>query len=837
MALAVTLVVWRVERDLEQQVVNETFASRIQLIEARIASRMLAYEQVLRGGVAVFSTFQTVTRDNWRSYVAVLDLDRDYPGIQGVGYAQRIRPEERAAHVAAVRAEGFPDYDIRPEGDREELTSIVYLEPFDARNQAAFGYDMFSNDIRRTAMERARDTGLASVSGRVELVQEITTVRQAGFLLYLPVYARESDPQTVEERRAALAGYVYSPFRATDLMQGILQREFPEIALEVFDGTTADAAELLYSGVDADAPPPDLTEITTIEVAGRPWTVVFSSTPAFVAETQSALSKVLLLGGLTVTILVFGTVWTLASARGRAVRLAEAMARTRESIEAKFRDLFAYAPDAVVMVGTDGTIQDANRQAEATFGYAQDEIVGQPVEILVPETLGRDHVGLRDAYLATPQRRTMAAGNLDLRGRRKDGSTFRADISLTPLASGRETVIAATVRDLTDRIAMEKQLNQAQKMEAIGQLTGGIAHDFNNLLSVIVGNLDLVEPQVQSDPRAAKRLQAALDSALRGAELTRRLLAFARQQPLEPQAIDLNRRLPELEAILTRMLGETIQMSVAPGRQLWWCVADPSQVDNALLNLAINARDAMPNGGNLVIETANITIDESAIAKELEVSPGDYVMLAVTDTGTGMSPEVLERATEPFFTTKEVGRGSGLGLSMVFGFAQQSGGYLKIYSELGHGTSVKIYLPRTAAPEGEATAAATETAAAVGGGERVLLVEDNPDLREAVGAQLIDLGYRVEAVGHAQAALDHLERDNAFDLLFTDIVMPGGKSGYDLAREARRRYPDLKVLLTSGYAATAAGNGLESEFGASVLSKPYRMDDLAQRIRAVLSGE
>ncbi|MCA8906696.1 MAG: CHASE domain-containing protein [Rhodospirillaceae bacterium] len=818
---------------------QEAFASRIRLIEARIVNRMAAYEQVLRGGVAVFSVFQPVTRADWRNYVYLLDLDREYPGIQGVGFAQRIRPDERANHVAAVRADGFPDYDIRPPGDREELTSIVFLEPFDARNRAAFGYDMFSNEIRRAAMERARDTGQAALSGRVELLQEITEERQAGFLLYLPVYAPGSDPQTAEARREALSGYVYSPFRATDLMRGILQGEFPQIDLEVFDGPAADEAELLFSNVDAAAAAlsPELVQTATIEVAGRPWTIAFRSTPAFVEEMQSPLSTVLLVGGLVVTVLVFGTVWTLASARGRAVRLAESMARTRENIEAKFRDLFAYAPDAIVMVGADGKIQDVNQQAEATFGFAHDEIVGQPVEILVPETLGRSHVGLRNAYVNAPQRRTMAAGSLDLRGRRKDGSTFRADISLTPLASGQETVVAATVRDLTERIAMEKQLSQAQKMEAIGQLTGGIAHDFNNMLSVVVGNLDLIEPQVQGDTRVAKRLQAAMDSALRGAELTRRLLAFARQQPLEPQAIDLNQRLPELEAILTRMLGEATVVKVAPGRRLWWCIADPSQVDNAILNLAINARDAMPGGGTLVIETANLTIDDTVTAKDQDVSPGDYVMLAVTDTGTGMSPEVLEHATEPFFTTKEVGRGSGLGLSMVFGFAQQSGGYLRIYSELGHGTTVKIYLPRTSAPDGDHPASAVAEGAAPGGGERVLLVEDNPELREAVGAQLIDLGYKVEAVGHAKAALDHLAKDAAVDLLFTDIVMPGGMSGFELAREARRRHPELKILLTTGYAATAAGDGLESEFGATVLSKPYRMEELAQRLRTVLSGE
>ncbi len=326
-----------------------------------------------------------------------------------------------------------------------------------------------------------------------------------------------------------------------------------------------------------------------------------------------------------------------------------------------------------------------------------------------------------------------------------------------------------------------------------------------------------------------------MTAASHGAELVRRLLAFARMQHLEPTALDLGERLAAITALLRRTLGQNIQVQMKPAEGLWRALVDPGQVDDALVNLAINARDAMPEGGALTIETGNEILDEDYAAHHAEVAAGDYVMLAVSDTGSGMRPEVIARAFEPFFTTKAEGRGTGLGLSQVYGWIKQSGGHIKIYSELGHGTTVKLYLPRADAPR-EAAPAGAESAQPVGAGhETIFVVEDNPNVRGIVLRQLKDLGYEVLEAGDGETALDMVRKGAAFDLLLTDVVMPGGMTGYELARQIRALRPGLEVLFTSGYTELAVSSARAAATG-PLLSKPYRKADLGRALRAIFDG-
>ena len=387
--------------------------------------------------------------------------------------------------------------------------------------------------------------------------------------------------------------------------------------------------------------------------------------------------------------------------------------------------------------------------------------------------------------------------------------------------------------DVTRRVQAEVVAGQAQKMEAIGHLTGGIAHDFNNLLQIIRGNLDLLAPQVAGDAKAVDRVAKAIAGTERAARLTRQLLAFARRQPLEPRVVNLGRMMTEMADLLRRTLGERIEVKtvIAPG--LWNTLADPAQIENAVLNLAINARDAMPDGGRLTIELANARLDEAYATQQAEVTAGPYVMLAVTDTGTGMSPQVQARVFEPFFTTKPEGRGTGLGLPQVYGFVRQSGGHIRIYSEPGHGTAVKIYLPRAVdTPE---WAGAEPLAPVEGGSETILVVEDDAEVRAGAVDVLAHLGYRVLQAADADQALEILRSSAAIDLLFTDVVMPGSIKAGELALRARKIFPRIAVLFTSGYTATAAPQNRELDAGAQLLTKPYRRDDLARKVRAVLA--
>jgi signal transduction histidine kinase/ActR/RegA family two-component response regulator len=392
----------------------------------------------------------------------------------------------------------------------------------------------------------------------------------------------------------------------------------------------------------------------------------------------------------------------------------------------------------------------------------------------------------------------------------------------------------------------EDTLRQSQRLDAVGQLTGGIAHDFNNLLTIIVGNLDTMQRRIaQEASELAAKLKEPLDHALQGArsaaQLTHRLLAFSRRQALEPKRVDLNSIVQGMSDLLRRTLGETINVETVLAGGLWPVYADANQLENAVINLAVNARDAMPDGGRLTIETANAYLDEDYIAQFGDVAPGQYVLLSVSDTGTGIATDVLQRAFEPFFTTKGVGKGSGLGLAMVHGFVKQSGGHIRIYSEEGHGTAVKIYLPRLMqADEVAAAPAAAPVRLAPGETyarprETVLLVEDNDGVRAYAKSALEDLGYRVLEASDAAQALRLVEGEPRIDLLFTDVVLPGGTSGRELADEVVRQRPGLPVLFTTGYTRNAIIHHGRLDPNVNLLNKPFTQQDLARKIRQLLN--
>jgi signal transduction histidine kinase len=420
------------------------------------------------------------------------------------------------------------------------------------------------------------------------------------------------------------------------------------------------------------------------------------------------------------------------------------------------------------------------------------------------------------------------------------GAASRSNEELQALTATLEARVAS---EIAERLSAEEQLRQAQKMEAIGQLTGGVAHDFNNLLTVILGGLEQIDRQLAKLPqdpilaRVRRSRDMAEQAGQRAATLTARLLAFARRQALDPKPLDANRLVSGLADLLARTLGEQVQLEVVSTPGLWTAHADPSQLENALLNLAVNARDAMPNGGRLTVETGNVFLDETYVSTIVEPVPeGQYVMIAVSDTGCGMSSETLERVFEPFFTTKPVGQGTGLGLSQVYGFVRQSGGHVRIYSEAGQGTAVKLYLPRVRQLSADGLDAADVSSSADGGNELILVVEDNHDLRAYSVSVLTELGYKVVDAPNGPAALSLLDETPHIDLLFTDVILPGGMDGRRLADEALRRRPDLKVLFTTGYTRNAIIHNGRLDPGVQLVTKPFTFKTLARKIRGVLDG-
>jgi PAS domain S-box-containing protein len=487
--------------------------------------------------------------------------------------------------------------------------------------------------------------------------------------------------------------------------------------------------------------------------------------------------------------------------------------------------------DAILVVGIDHRVQFWNRSAERLYGWSRAEVMGRSALDLTSD----DPVACNRALEEVMR---LGAWNGQVGQRRKDGSRLvvEGDWTLVRNADGTPRAILAVNTDITARLELEGRLRQAQRLEAIGQLTGGVAHDFNNLLTVILGNAELLADALDRTPAEAELAEMArttMAAAERGAALTGRLLAFSRRQALDPKVVDLRLLLDGLLLMLRRTLGEHVETSIVHGQALWPALIDPPQLENAVLNLCINARDAMPAGGRLMIETANVALDAAYASREQEVTPGDYVMVAVSDTGTGMTPEVVARAVEPFFTTKDIGQGSGLGLSMVFGFIKQSGGHLKIYSEPGHGTTVKLYVPRATRAGGDARRQA-DADMPRGAAERLLVVEDDRLVRNHVAAQLRELGYHVTVAAHAAEALDVLAGPAAFDLLFTDVVMPGGLLGPALAEQARRLRPGLRVLFTSGYTENGIVHHGRVDPGVLLLTKPYRRRELAEKVRLAL---
>jgi signal transduction histidine kinase len=383
--------------------------------------------------------------------------------------------------------------------------------------------------------------------------------------------------------------------------------------------------------------------------------------------------------------------------------------------------------------------------------------------------------------------------------------------------------------------ASEERLRQAQKMEIVGQLAGGVAHDFNNILAIIYGNLDLLDDALADRPDLRQIVQSAMKAASRGASLTHQLLAYSRLQPLAPRVLDVGKLVVEMTQLLQRTLGETIAVETHVPGSLWKTLIDPNQLESAILNLAVNARDAMPNGGKLVTEIENAVLDANYAEQHLEVTPGRYVMLAVTDAGVGMSKEVVERALEPFYTTKPVGQGTGLGLSMVYGFVKQSNGHIKIYSEQGHGTTVKLYLPAAEAERDDDRPATAQSELPMAKqGEVVLVVEDDPMVLRLAVQLLTRLGYQTVEAHNGPAAIPILEQDGRIDLLFTDVVLPKGMNGAQLALEAQKRRPGLKVLYMSGYTANAIIHHGVLDQGVHLLTKPFRKLELAHKVRQVL---
>ena len=726
LTLLVTFGAWSsAQRHAESQL-HEAFDYRTRDMSNSIARRLQVYEQVLRGARGALRGSVDLRRAEFAEYYQVLHLEQSFPGLEALAIATALTPGAVAAHEEKVRADGFPDYRVHPRTDAAPRSAISHIEPFNARNLRAFGYDMYSEPVRRAAMAAARDSGQAALSGKVVLVQEGVASHDAGFLMYLPIYRSGLDVETVEQRRAALLGWIYAPFRMKDLMLGVGGIAAATLDVEIYDGDQMTDEALLYRSPDAGrATKPHFSTATRMAIAGRTWTVRMASGTDLEATLDQSRPQTVAATGIVLGSLVSLVVWLLAGSRRRALQLAQAMTlELRESHDRiaadgrRFRTILETAHDGFVAVDRHGRITDWNAQATGIFGLDAGQAIGSPAELLLPEerraafrsafeALARDGVG----PVAGPPTETEV---LHASGRR-----VPVELAVALLPPGDGAGATVFVRDITPRREAEARelqrqqrldearqaLARAQKLEAVGKLTGGVAHDFNNILHIISANVQLMLRA--EGPPSRKRLHNVLDAVERGSRLAGQLLAFARRQPLHPSVVDVAQLLERSDSLLQRAAGDDIVLERSAVPDLWPTPVDPNQLEHVLLNLVINARDAMEGNGRIALRLANITIAPGASQLAGEPAPGDYVLITVADTGHGMPPEVMEHAFEPFFTTKPEGKGTGLGLSMAHGFVRQSGGQIRLDSTPGAGTTVTIYLPRHTAPLVKALATPT----------------------------------------------------------------------------------------------------------------------------------
>jgi PAS domain S-box-containing protein len=842
--LAITVIAFLTVSRAEEQDVVRALEFRVEWRAKDLQAKIKLANQAVMATATDVATEQRVEFQGFHQFTSAVAAENK--SIASLAWAQPVTRDQRAAFEASA---GFPIVELSADGpriraaNRDGYTPIVIENRFDGK-PPWLGFDVSMDPTRRRTLELARDSG----SPKSMIIPNASDPLGPTYLVSWPTYTSGAVPETVDVRRTQLKGYVVGVFRVLDVIKVALA-DTPDIVATIHFYLSNDPTEraskgsfqlvAVYSPKDRSLrvaqssepiPPAEYSFSRSFVVSGEQWRLVSYYSPAAVAAERSSGPFILLLAGLLLTaVLAFNVTGRLRQVSLIQTRVKERTEELRKT-NTQLAALIDASPYAIVCIDAESRVILWNASAEKLFGYSGAEVLGNPYPLVLPEEQEEFNDRLRRLSSGEVLR------NLASHRRHHDGTAIDTSSSASAFydAAGNLLGIMFAIEDTRERNAVQDQLRQAQKMEAIGQLTGGLAHDFNNLLGVILGNLDLLAERFETGDEEKELTEAAIQAALRGAELIRQLLAYARRQPLAPKLTQLSPLLEAAANLLRRSLGENISLELQILEGIWPVRIDVSQLDSSLLNLAVNARDAMPNGGRLIIEATNVCIDKHALELNQEATPGDYVLLAVSDTGSGMSPEVLGRVFEPFYTTKG-NRGTGLGLSMVHGFIKQSGGYSKIYSEPGKGTTIRIYLPR--ALHGDVSEPDTlYSDMPTGDKEVILVVEDNAGIRDLAVRHLESLGYRTISAADGVSALAIIKSGALVDLLFTDVVMPGGLDGRALAAAARQLQPGLKILFTSGFTAAAASASIKGGFGLNLLSKPYRKSDLARRIRTMLDA-
>ncbi|MFI3158327.1 MAG: CHASE domain-containing protein [Methylococcaceae bacterium] len=808
-------------KPIEEAKARNQIASICKQMQLNVEARLHAHSEVLKGGAALFDAFESVDRQKWHGYTKQIKLSNNFKGIQGFGFALLISPVQLLDHTAQIRAEGFPDYNVWPDGARDIYTPIIYLEPLEGSNLRALGYDMWSDPVRRAAMEKAMDENSVALTGKVALVQDIDHATPASsILMYVPVYRNGMPIDTVEQRRVALLGWVYSPFRMKDMMQGLIDIPNQDaVQMKIFDGPGIAPSTLLYDSAEGYSSYSNIFSDTLIlhsHIGGRAWTLQFIPT-AEQLNIDYGKAGLVAVAGSIISLLLFFLICSYRSTHRHAFLIADNLIAELRQSQARYRILVEQSSDAILLFDPQTlAIDEVNQRFCQMLGYSYE----QSRQLLVTDIISTQDIRLQlvaDDSCGVLKERVF---------RTRDGVLLNVEVSKSAVRVGLENKVIMTVRDISlrkqaeaERIQIERQLQQAQKIQALGQLTGGIAHDFNNILGVMLGysNLALTRYATDKESTLARYLEEITTAGERARDLVVRLLAFSRSQTGEEVA-EIMEPAPLVEEAI-RMFAATIPSGIKLHDQIdddipAVCIS-PGELHQIVMNLVINARDAMVEHGCLSIRLSALAdasefcdfckqVKNNALCQN-EIR-GEYVSLSVTDTGCGISQEHANLIFDPFFTTKDVGKGTGLGLSVIQGIVRRIGGCIMVDSHLGMGTTVQVLLPSTETLVGLPATATSSPTIPDGNGARVLVVDDEPALAHYLADMLEGKNYVVDVFTDSVKALNYFcVNPQNIDAVITDQTMPN-KSGVEIATVMLALRPDLPVFLCSGYSDTVDEN-------------------------------
>jgi PAS domain S-box-containing protein len=833
-SLAATILTWYSLRVQAEANAAAAFESVARQVAQTIGTRMQAYEESLHAVVALFATSSVVTRDDWRRFVDGLDLHRDHPGVEVLGFAKSLASDQVSAHERDMRAQGLDDYRVWPQDVRGEHAVVTFIEPFSAETRRLLGYDMLANPASRYAIEKARDSLVVSLSSRWTAVTDTRRESPATVLLFEPLYPRESHSAGLARNRAPL-GYVYAALDCDRLVSDMLRESVVDIGVAVYDGHQASPGPMLYANALAldvlrGRRKPAFESTVPSMVAGRDWTLIFFSEPYARAVPQRQLSLIVLAAGIPLSLLLFGIAWSQATLRARAVRMAHTMTKSLRD-QAALLDL---THDAVFLRDRQNIIRFWNRGASDAYGFSFEEAIGRTADDLLrtrfPMPIEQIWRELEDT----------GRWEGELVHTRRDGREIvvASRWAVQKDAQGAIEAVLETNNDVTEhrraeqeRRRLEASLLQASKLEAMGTLAGGIAHDFNNILGAILGYGELAQNEAKPGSALGRYVDNIMLAGQRAKSLVERILAFSRSGLGQRRPVHVQSVVAEALDLLNASISDGVRVERNLLADDAAVIGDPTQIHQVVLNLCMNAVQAMKNGGTLRVRLDVIAAQAPLTLVTGMLKAGDYVRLCVSDTGPGIGPELRDRVFDPFFTTKGVGVGTGLGLSLVHGIATDLGGGVDMQSEVGRGTTFEVYLPCA----GKATEIEQDREPLPqGNGETVMLVDDEEPLVR-LGEELIArLGYEPVGYPSAAEALEAFRADpQRFNVVLTDETMPG-MTGSQLAQQIRVIRNDVPIILMSGYAAAPLAARALSVGAIDVLNKPLLARDIARSLEGAL---